>query len=1674
MAQMRSFLAVILFLFPMLLHGQMVVGSDTLVGDEWIRYDASYARFTVSTDGVCRISQPALLAAGFESGQLTADAIRLYSMGQEIPLYISTNGLLGPDDYVEFYGRRNRGEMDRFLFRLPDNDMLDPDYSLYTDERPYFLTLRTDGTPMRVQPVDVTSGTNLPYHIHQEVVEYHNTINDPYYPLPGSGAISYSSYMHGEGFAKSSETSSTTAIQALSRTPDEPQANLHIRFATTNYGTHRYVVMWNGNSLDTIRPRDITIVDTTYLLPGEWLADDNQLTLTSLNTQSRHALVRIELTYARLNSLPSVEEVHVTIPASDEDTRIDLDGFLHGDAEPIVYSTDGTRRSLAEITGPQSIQVRWPAALASTELSVSSAVTRIQWIDAITPVSFSDLRGDDTEYIVITHPDLMPAGTSGEYIQYRSSPEGGSYRARAFSILDLYDQFGYGIQKHPQAIRNFVEFVSRHWPSAKMFFIIGRGIEYNRSRLPGESWENAFFVPTFGRPGSDQLLMATLWDLIPRYPVGRLAVTDPEGISNYLEKVRAHDMSLQGEQSLAGKRWIKNVMHIGGGKTSSEQSAFETTLEELGDRIAWSDYGANVSFFQKTSTDIIGESQSARILELLREGCGIINYLGHSGSSTFEFNISEPAEWNNTGRYPVFSAMGCSAGQIHGPLMSLSDNYVQIPGEGAIAFISGSGSQYAAALTEWARPWYDFIGQVGYGEPLGDATLYGLQALDKFVDPALTNANQYRFLLEQQTLQGDPAIRFHPLPGPDYLPDQRAVQIEPGVLSTDLDSFDLTYSVFNIGRNTRDTVAVRISIQQSGAPETELLRDTLACDRYESQHQVRLPLATGGKAGAFRLLIRVDPDDRIEELPAPAAEENNDLVDNLGREGIELYVSDNRTAAVYPADFAIVNDLVPEMTAAGTNAFAAGAHVVFELDTNGRFDSPMRIRDRFLAPATTVKWSPDITWTPGTVYYWRVSSDSLSTEQSFVWDRRSFIYLPDSPDGWNQSHFHQWTDNTLEQLTADSLAYTFRFGTRTRDFRILNRYHDLNVGLIPQVVLDGVIKAEFFTGFRTQPINVFVVAIDSLTGEFMLNPNPGLYGSWNPLSFDAPCFAYRTDTPESRQALIDFVENVIPSGHYVFFYTYQRTPYPDYFPEQWASDEGAFGKSIFTLIEDQVPTSAIRTLENTGSVPYIILFRKDRGGIQELIARDTTEVISMIPDLRSSLAMGTMTTPPIGPAVDWQEILWRPAVPSDTTGMDQVAAWVYTEDFQDSILVAGHLPLDTVLTPGALEAFPFLRLTLDTRDTAMYDPLDLAYWRVLYTGLPELVIRPDLGFVFQADTLFQGDTFRLTTMVENITRYAADSVPILLRLTDAGNVSTELWTMLPSIPGHSVVPVSFSRSTIDLAGDYQVLMQVNPGRAVPELDLSNNTGLLRMHVREDDLNPILEVTFDGFRILDGDLVSSRPDILATLTDDNGLKRLTDTSTFEIYLQFPSDFEPRRIWFSEPILDFIPATATGPNVARALLRPDLLEEGYYTLLVNARDASGNAAGNTDYTVSFRVDHTEAISYLQAWPNPFRHMTYFVYSLSGMGNPPDYHIEIVNSSGILVREIDRDELGPLPAGTHPVQYAWDGSDADGSPLPSGMYFFRMIVRDASRQAYALLPSTLNTGASRQGWGKVILIR
>jgi hypothetical protein len=143
-------LFLLLLVYAPAIHAQMVVGSDTLYGNEWIRYDQTYFKINVGNDGIYRLDYQSLADAGVPVSSIAAEHFQLFYMGQEIPVFTTTDNIFSTGDFIEFHGVKNRSELDRFLFTDPEQ-MLNPYYSLFNDTSAYFLTWNLTETGKRYQ-----------------------------------------------------------------------------------------------------------------------------------------------------------------------------------------------------------------------------------------------------------------------------------------------------------------------------------------------------------------------------------------------------------------------------------------------------------------------------------------------------------------------------------------------------------------------------------------------------------------------------------------------------------------------------------------------------------------------------------------------------------------------------------------------------------------------------------------------------------------------------------------------------------------------------------------------------------------------------------------------------------------------------------------------------------------------------------------------------------------------------------------------------------------------------------------------------------------------------------------------------------------------------------------------------------------------------------------------------------------------------------------------------------------------------------------------------------------------------------------------------------------------------------------------------------------------------------
>lgn len=117
----------------------------------------------------------------------------------------------------------------------------------------------------------------------------------------------------------------------------------------------------------------------------------------------------------------------------------------------------------------------------------------------------------------------------------------------------------------------------------------------------------------------------------------------------------------------------------------------------------------------------------------------------------------------------------------------------------------------------------------------------------------------------------------------------------------------------------------------------------------------------------------------------------------------------------------------------------------------------------------------------------------------------------------------------------------------------------------------------------------------------------------------------------------------------------------------------------------------------------------------------------------------------------------------------------------------------------------------------------------------------------------------------------------------------------------------------------------------------------------------------------------------------------------------------------------------------------LAEGLHSIKVKAWDVNNNVG---EGTIDFMVIQGQivAIQNLGNYPNPFSNSTHFVFEHNHPDEQMDVQIEIYNAAGALARNI-RETI--TPSGSRSSDITWDGTDNNGSQLPSGLYVYRLNI-------------------------------
>ena len=1667
--------------------------------NSWIDYNKTYFKFSIGKTGLFRIPQSTLNAIGL--GSTPAEQFQLWRNGEEVSLYTTVaSGPLGASDYIEFWGLMNDGKKDTKLYRDPDYQLSDH-YSLQTDTAAYFLTVNPAGGNLRfVDDANDVTGTTLtpePYFMNLRGVYYKNALNTGY-GLPLGSYVYSSSYDIGEGWcsgdiAAGSVYALSCVMDSLNIYPTGPNASLTFATAGNALNNRNIRIKFYSTVVDDEPMAFFTYIKKTINnIPLSYLPNPNTLAISfedvSAVTTDRIVVAKLELQYPSKFIFNNKTNFYFELPATATGNYLVIDNFKYGTANPVLLDITSNKRYTGDVTStPGKVKFVLPAsAIAQRKFElISEDPSTVNTITTLSQKNFTNfaIAANQANYIIISNPKLYTS-TSGAnnvdlYKAYRSSAAGGSFNAKVYNIDELIDEFGYGIKKHPLAIKEFIQYATNTFSVLPQYvFIIGKGIAYsdytvNQSNIYSEQLN---LVPTFGNPASDVLLSSPYGSLVPNIPIGRLSAISGDEVGNYLQKIKEYEQAqASGSEALADKLWMKNVVHVIGGSDSSENDLFQFYMNQYKAIIEDTLYGGKVETFSKSSNSAVQLISGQRIEELFNQGISLISYFGHSAANTLAFNLSDPSVYQNQGRYPFFLVSGCTAGNnyIYDPLritqnnLSISENFVLANERGSIAFLASSHLGVPPYLNAYDNEFYNQVGVTNYGNTVGNDiknVITNLGGANNSID-YLTRCN-----LEEIALNGDPALKINPHQKPDYVIEDQQVKVNPAFISIAENSFTLNAKTYNIGKAINDSITFEVKRTYPNGTTDVIFRKRILGVHYADSIQISVPIIATRDKGLNKITVTIDADNDVSELS-----ENNNSITR------DVFIYEDEATPAYPYDFAIINIANQKLYASTANALSTAKDYVMEIDTTLQFNSTLKVSRTVNSVGGVIEFDPAFSYADSTVYYWRVALKPASNlPADYHWNNSSFIYIANSSVGSNQSQYYQHLYSDTQNIKLDSASRQWKFAS------VVN-FVEAKGGVFPTAAKNASdftvsVNGSEFSRSLCGISNIIFNVLDPVT----LKPWQNVMGPSGLSGSDPVCgieritnFQYNILDQNKRKSAMNFLDSVPDNYIVVVRNTSGTVPSTNTYAADWEADTAAFGAN----------NSLYHRLKSQGFVlidsfyrprAFIFMYQKNNPafGPDFVLSKGTTDPIDLSHNQTTPDTLGYITSPKFGPALQWKEMHWRgtslePNSPDNPTvqiiGIDSLGN-------SSTLFNVNKTMQDVDISSISASKYPFIQLKMRNADSIRLTPYQLSYWRLNYNPAPEGALTPNLFFLTK-DTLEQGEILHFGIAFKNISLPAFDSVKVKISVIDNNNVTHVLPVVRqkPLISGDTII-LRYDIDTRNYSGPNTLLVDFNPDNDQPEQYHFNNFLYRNFFVKGDKYNPLLDVTFDGVHILNRDIVSARPHITVKLTDESKFLALNDTSLIKVQIQFP-DGSLRTYRFDNDTMKFTPANlATGVNEATIDLTPALSgDDAEYELIVSGKDASDNTAGALDYHIDFRVISKPMISNMLNYPNPFTTSTAFVFTVTGTVVPQNIRIQILTVTGKIIREITKDELGPLHIGRNITEFKWDGSDMYGQKVANGVYLYRVLTNLNGKKLDKFKDDGDNTDTYfTKGYGKMYFMR
>ncbi len=1567
----------------------------------WITPNKQHLKLYVISDGIYRINKSDFINAGvINAGSINPKTIKVYYKGFQIPIFFfgEDDNVFNDNDYLDFYGQRNYGGQTN-TYKWQSGSLVvdyttEEYYNLYSDTSVYWVMW--DGeNGQRLTTYNFSGSINYPDNFYYEST---NVEKDSIYSL-GERRNSFdfreldNEKISGEGWywREMQRGNSVTANLNLTGFIQNSGNSLIKLFAYPNsfsdsiLNEHRLILRVNGSIIDTLKRNDYNRFDTTISVPSSLLSTMNTISFTYTNPGTYLGRLYFDFFRLKYPSLFKFENNKLSFESSYQDSsvrRYKVIGY-NPTNDINIYDIKNNKRIINYFSSGDTLFF-YGKGNGKFEV-LNSYITQKPLRIKTRQVPSLASTSNGADYLIIYNKIFETQAE--ELRQYRAVKD--NFRSVKAEIEDVIDIFNFGIES-PSAIRNFTKFVFENWqtPKFKYLCLFGRGsLDPKRILSASQYYQN--LIPVYGNPTTDGYFAnfsIGSYVYINKVSVGRIPVLTVSEAQNVLDKIKSYESRQPGS-------YVKNFAMITGGQNIQEQQQFASQSNYLINQFINSKpvTGSAVKIYRNDSTGYVTYNYQDSIKNTINRGVLLANYIGHAASNTWDNGLENPDILSNGDKLALILSMTCFTGKYsEATFRSFGEKFVYLPSKGAIGFIGTTGWSFSGT----GNNFNEFLLRalcIDSTRRIGDVLKVGGNILINSLD---SSNFAVRNTINSYNLMGDPAAKlllplypeFDIQPNDYELSNQYpalreiiTLKIVPKNLGLYADSVKTRYLLFrnNSLYKTRDTV----------------IKDLKFIDTISYAFSL-------DSSGSYEMKIVLDPENWYPD----ESKLNNSISFPINLKNILFVPLKPLDNELITSDSLVFCGLNPNISITGSN----NIRLMLQIDTSKNFNSSQTYFKDYIS-GTVTKFSIRFPYRDtGKVYYWRMNA--IIAGDSTGWsEKRKFVF-------GGSKEINSFRNNSTdliiskrfsEQYETDELLNISMTGVypKLNEFNgeIIAKSWGLNLFDASYITLNSnqymLLGSEFAGGLNIAKVN-------KTTGKLLELRN------------------FKFSTNQANDSVNNFLNTFTENNILIIT---KAQPYSTNF-------------NINSGLNAKLKFFGSTKIDSVNLLNYnywsFICYKPQPNAIvsESFSIQPQPAICSYQPDFMydSGIVIQKFGTSDL-----WKNINFLTFTPI-YSGINSNLFGVGKNNSE--ILLINNMQsgvnyfLDTISSSN----FPYLKLKsvlyIDTLNGVSSPELKSSVCRIT----PPVELAVDYWSFSKTDSLVEeGDTVTFQIKYGNVGYSVLNKVANIWSVSSPSGIKIiKSDTIQVSLPTDSFLVSTVKVNTLGLRKTQKVTdtvfvffnsYPVNQN----ENYTYNNSAVNSIVVKGDTIQPVMDVTYDGIRAMNGDYIQSNPQIVVKIFD-NSKVLIKDTSNIKIFLD--TLYVPFFInGVKNPILDII-FEQNKILQATVIFRP-VLKTGTHMFRFVVYDNNGNFADTvTNYLI---VNSKFRIAELMNYPNPMKDGTTFLINLSGNQPPLKSKLKIFTVAGRTVKVIET----PLKIGFN--QIFWDGKDDDGDYISNGVYLYKLVI-------------------------------